>query len=305
MNDFVFWIAFNSFILMMLALDLGVFQKKEKVITLKQSVKWIALWVSIALLFNLVVYLWKGPVKAMEFLTGYLIEMSLSVDNLFVFIVIFAYFRVPKKYEHRVLFWGILAALVLRGIFILSGVALFKTFSWMIYIFGAILIYTGIKMFFHKEDQEHDLSDNFTIRLCRKIFPISMEYDDNRFYTRINNKFFFTPLFLVLMVINITDIVFALDSIPAVLAISNDTFIVYTSNIFAILGLRSIYFALSGMMHLFRFLKFGLAVILTFVGLKMMLSNQYDFKTGWALAIIAGILAISMIASLIFKKKSR
>ncbi|MEP7264678.1 MAG: TerC family protein [Bacteroidota bacterium] len=300
----VFWIAFNSFILLMLALDLGVFQKKETVITLKQSAKWIALWVSLALIFNVVVYFWKGQVKAMEFFTGYIIEMSLSVDNLFVFIVIFSYFNVPKKYEHRVLFWGILVALVLRGFFIITGVALFNAFNWMIYIFGAILVYTGIKMFFHKENEHHDLSENFTVKLCRKVFPISDDYDGHNFFTRINGKFFFTPLFLVLMVINITDVVFALDSIPAVLAVSSDTFIVYTSNIFAILGLRSIYFALSGMMHLFRFLKYGLALILSFVGLKMLASEKFVMDTGWTLAIVAAILALSTILSLVIKPKT-
>lgn len=289
----------------MLALDLGVFQKKDSVITLKQSVKWIALWVSLALIFNVVVYFWKGDVKAMEFFTGYLIEMSLSVDNLFVFIVIFSYFNVPKQYEHRVLFWGILVALVLRGFFIVTGVALFNAFHWMIYIFGAILVYTGIKMFFHNENEQHDLSKNFTVKLCRKLFPVTDDYDGHNFFTRVNGKFFFTPLFLVLMVINITDLVFAVDSIPAVLAVSSDTFIVYTSNIFAILGLRSIYFALSGMMHLFRYLKYGLALILSFVGLKMLASERFAIDTGWTLAIVAAILAISTMLSLVIKPKAK
>ena len=302
MNEVIFWIAFNAFILLMLALDLGVFQKKEKVITLKESLRWIALWVSLAMLFNVLIYFWKGQNKALEFFTGYLIEMSLSVDNLFVFIVIFSYFNVPKKYEHRVLFWGILVALVLRGVFIIFGVALFNKFTWMIYIFGGILVYTGIKMFFHNEKEKHDLSDNFIVRLCKRIFPVTSDYHGHDFITRVNNQFAFTPLFLVLMVINITDVVFALDSIPAVLAISNDTFIVYTSNIFAILGLRSIYFALSGMMHLFRFLKYGLAFILSFVGIKMLIGEWYHISTLWALTIVGGTLAVSMFSSLIFKK---
>lgn len=303
MTEITFWIAFNAFILLMLALDLGVFQKKEKAITLKESIRWIALWVSLAMIFNAIVYYWKGEAKAMEFLTGYLIEMSLSVDNLFVFIVIFSYFDVPKKYEHRVLFWGILAALVLRGLFIFTGVALFQKFTWMIYVFGAILIYTGIKMFFHKEDEEHNLSDNFAVKLCRKLFPVTAEYHGDKFFIRKNHQLVATPLFLVLMVINITDIVFALDSIPAVLAISSDTFIVYTSNIFAILGLRSIYFALSGMMHLFGYLKYGLAVILSFVGLKMVISDIYHIETMWTLAFVISVLALSMFLSLILKKK--
>ena len=303
MNDLYFWIAFNAFIILMLALDLGVFQKKDHVITVKESLRWIALWVSLAMLFNGFVYYWKGSEKALEFFTGYLIEMSLSVDNLFVFIIIFSYFNVPKKYEHRVLFWGILVALVLRGIFIVAGVAMFNAFHWMVYLFGAILVYTGIKMLFYDDHSNKDLSKNTTVRLCRKIFPLTEEYHGQRFFLRINGKLFFTPLFLVLMVINITDVVFAVDSIPAVLAISNDAFIVYTSNIFAILGLRSIYFALSGMIHLFRFLKYGLALILTFVGIKMLIAAYYDIPTGFALALVLSILALSMITSIVFKEK--
>jgi tellurite resistance protein TerC len=303
MNDLVFWIGFNAFILIMLALDLGVFQKKDHAITLKESLRWIALWVSLAMAFNILVYYWKGPEKALEFFTGYLIEMSLSVDNLFVFIVIFSYFRVPKKYEHRVLFWGIIAALVLRGIFIFTGVALFHSFSWMIYVFGLILIYTGIKMFRHEDDASPDLSKNFTVRLTRRLFPMTDEYSGNHFFVRKNKKMLATPLFLVLMVINFTDILFAVDSIPAILAISTDTFIVYTSNIFAILGLRSIYFALSGMMHLFRFLKYGLAIILCFVGLKMLLSMWYKIPTPLTLSVVAGLLALSMLSSLVVRKR--
>jgi tellurite resistance protein TerC len=302
-QQLVFWIAFNAFILLMLALDLGVFQKKDKVITLKGSLRWIALWISLAACFNVFVYFWKGPEKALEFLTGYVIEMSLSVDNLFVFIVIFAYFQVPKKYEHKVLFWGIIVALILRGFFIITGVALFNRFHWMIYIFGIILIYTGIKMLFYNEDEEKDLTDNFTVKICRKLFPVSDNYDAGEFFTRHNKKLIATPLFLVLMVINFTDIIFAVDSIPAVLAISSDTFIVYTSNIFAILGLRSIYFALAGMMHLFRFLKYGLAVILSFVGCKMLFSRLYEIQTGWALIVVVSILGLSMLLSVLIKKQ--
>ncbi len=303
MNDLYFWIAFNAFILLMLALDLGVFQKKDHVITVKESLRWIALWVTLAMLFNAFIFYWKGSEKALEFFTGYLIEMSLSVDNLFVFIIIFSYFNVPKKYEHQVLFWGILVALVLRGTFILAGVAMFNAFHWMVYFFGAILVYTGVKMLFYDDNANKDLSKNTAVRICRKIFPLTEDYHGHSFFVKINRKLFFTPLFLVLMVINITDLVFAVDSIPAVLAISNDAFIVYTSNIFAILGLRSIYFALSGMIHLFRFLKYGLALILSFVGIKMLIAAYYDIPTGWALAVVLGILSISMITSIAIKEE--
>ena len=302
MNEIYFWIAFNVFILLMLALDLGIFQKKDHEITFKESLKWIALWVTLAMLFNVLVYFWKGIDKSLEFTTGYLIEMSLSVDNLFVFIIIFSYFNVPKKYEHRVLFWGILVALVLRGSFILGGVKLFHTFHWMIYVFGALLVYTGIKMMFYG-DHAKDLAKNPAVRLCRKIFPVTEDYVGNSFFTKINNKVLVTPLFIVLMVINITDIIFAIDSIPAILAISSDAFIVYTSNIFAILGLRSIYFALSGLMGLFRFLKYGLAIILSFVGVKMLIEHYYKIPTAGALCVVLSILGISMLLSVVIKEE--
>lgn len=303
MSEIYFWVSFNALILLLLALDLGVFQKKDHEITFKESLKWIALWVCLAMLFNVLVFLWKGADKALEFATGYLIEMSLSVDNLFVFIIIFSFFNVPKKYEHRVLFWGILVALVLRGTFIIAGVRMFNTFHWMIYVFGALLVYTGIKMLFFGDHDNTDLSNNKAVRLCRKIFPVSDDYDGNKFFTSIGGKKFVTPLFVVLMVINITDIIFAVDSIPAILSISSDAFIVYTSNIFAILGLRSIYFALAGLMGLFHFLKYGLAVILSFVGVKMLISHLYPIPTGIALIVVLVILAISMIFSVAIKEK--
>ena len=302
MNELYFWISFNVFILLLLALDLGVFSKKDHEVTFGEALKWIALWVSTALLFNLLVYFWKGSDKALQFLTGYMVELSLSVDNLFVFIVIFSYFNVPKKYEHRVLFWGILVALVLRMFFILTGVALFNRFHWIIYLFGALLIYTGIKMLLFESHTDKDISKNFAVRLCRKFLPVTEEYHGNHFFVKVNNKRFVTPLFLVLMVINITDILFAVDSIPAVLAISNDSFIVYTSNIFAILGLRSIYFLLSGLVHLFKFLKYGLACILSFVGIKMLISSWYEIPTSLTLAVVLGLLAISMLLSVVLKQ---
>ena len=303
MNELYFWISFNVFILLLLALDLGVFSKKDHEVTFREALKWISLWVTLAFLFNLLIFFWKGSDKALQFLTGYLVEISLSVDNLFVFIVIFSYFKVPKKYEHRVLFWGILVALVLRMVFILTGAALFHHFHWIIYLFGTLLIYTGIKMLLYNSNTEKDLSKNTAVKLCRKFLPVTEEYHGNQFLVKVNNKKFFTPLFLVLMVINITDILFAIDSIPAILAISNDAFIVYTSNIFAILGLRSIYFLLSGLMHLFNYLKYGLAFILSFIGVKMLISSWFEIPITLTLAVVLGILAISMILSIIFKPK--
>ena len=303
MNELYFWISFNVFILLLLALDLGVFSKKDHEVTFREALKWITLWVTLAFLFNLLIFFWKGSDKALQFLTGYLVEISLSVDNLFVFIVIFSYFKVPKKYEHRVLFWGILVALVLRMVFILTGAALFHHFHWIIYLFGTLLIYTGIKMLLYNSNTEKDLSKNTAVKLCRKFLPVTEEYHGNHFLVKVNNKKFFTPLFLVLMVINITDILFAIDSIPAILAISNDAFIVYTSNIFAILGLRSIYFLLSGLMHLFNFLKYGLAFILSFIGVKMLISSWYEIPITLTLAVVLGILATSIILSIVFKPK--
>lgn len=303
MNETVFWIAFNAFIIIMLAIDLGVFQRKDHVIGLKESLLWFFFWVILALAFNVVVYYWRGEQKALEFLTGFLIEKSLSVDNLFVFIVIFSYFGVPKKYEHKVLFWGIFMTLVLRGIFIFAGVALFEAFHWMIYLFGGILLYTAIKMALFPDSEQTDLSNNFTVRMCRKLFPVSDHYHEGNFFTMENGRKTATPLFLVLMVIAFTDVLFAVDSIPAVLAITSDPFIVYTSNVFAILGLRAIYFALASLMPLFRFLKHGLSAILAFVGIKMLISGYYHIDTFLSLTIVVSMLALSMVLSLMFKKR--
>lgn len=303
MDDIKFWIGFNLFILVMLFLDLFVFNKKNHEIRFKESLGWVAFWVMLAMLFNALVYFFKGSEKSLEFLTGYVIELSLSVDNLFVFIVIFKFFDVPKRYEHRVLFWGILMALILRGIFIVAGVALFNSFHWMIYLFGGILLITGIKMFFQKDDDNPDLSKNIIVRWCRKLFPVTEHYEGSNFFVRRNGHWISTPLFLVLMVINFTDIIFAVDSIPAVLAISSDSFIVYTSNIFAILGLRSLYFALSGMINLFRFLKTGLSFILVFIGIKMVVSSYYHIPTAVALTVVLGVLTISILLSLVIKEK--
>lgn len=243
-----------------------------------------------------------GKVKALEFFTGYVLEKSLSVDNIFVFILVFSFFKVPPSYQHKVLFWGILGALVMRVILIFSGVALLTKFHWLIYIFGAFLIFTGVKMLMQK-DSHVEPDKNILVRLFKKFYPVTNEYHGDKFFVRINAKKYATPMFVVLLVIEFTDLVFAVDSIPAILAITNDTFIVYTSNVFAILGLRSLYFALAGVMKYFRFLKIGLSIILVFVGVKMMIVDFYKFPISISLGIIVSILAISVIASLIIKQK--
>ena len=286
----------------MLVLDLGVFHKNEKVDSLKQSLGWVGFWMMLAFAFNVLVYFLKGKTLAFQFTTGYIIEWSLSVDNLFVFIVIFNYFKVPEKYQHRVLFWGIIVALILRGAFILIGVTLFKQFEWLMYVFGVILIITALRMILKREEEE-DLSKNTIVRFTKKLFPISDHYHGNNFFVKEKYRLLATPMFLVLMVINFTDILFAVDSIPAVLAVSNDMFIVYTSNIFAVLGLRSMYFALNGLVHIFRFLKYGIAIILVFVGVKMLAAHYYGISTQTTLAVVITLLATSILVSLLFRNK--
>ena len=303
MQNVWFWVLFNLFIVGMLVLDLGVFHKKEKVDSLKQSLLWVGFWMLLAFAFNALVYYWKGAALAFQFTTGYIIEWSLSVDNLFVFIVIFNYFNVAKQYQHRVLFWGIIGALILRGTFIVTGVALFNAFHWMIYVFGGVLIITAMRMLLQEEEGQRDLSDNMIVKFCKRILPLTDQYNGNHFFLRKQNRLLATPLFLVLMVINITDIIFAVDSIPAVLAISKNMFIVYTSNVFAILGLRSMYFALSGLVHIFRFLKYGIAAILVFVGIKMIASAYFEISTQITLAIVISVLALSIFFSLMIKAK--
>jgi tellurite resistance protein TerC len=288
----------------MLALDLGVFNRRSHHITFRESLGWIALWVSLAILFNVWIYTVQGPVKALEFFTGYIIELSLSVDNLFVFLVIFSYFNVPDQFKHRVLFWGIVGALVLRAIFIVLGFTLINYFSWINYLFGAILVYTGVKMLFHSDDAPPELEKNFIVRLWKKYFPVHEQYAGKRFFVREKGKWMATPLFIVLLVVEVTDLMFAVDSIPAVLSISSDPFIVYTSNVFAILGLRSIFFALSNAMDYFRYLKYGLSLILVFIGLKMVASRFYHIPIEIALGIVLFILVASIVSSIIFKGKT-
>ena len=294
------WVGFNLFVLLMLVLDLGVFHRKEHEVKIKEALIWTCVWITLALIFNYGIYYFQGKEKALQFLSGYLIEKSLSVDNIFVFILIFSYFKVPSLYQHKVLFWGIIGALVMRVIFIFAGVALINQFHWVIYIFAAFLVFTGIKMFL-QDEQKVDPDKNPVVRLFKKIFLVTDSFHGNKFFVTLNAKTFATPLFIVVLMVEVTDLIFAVDSIPAILAISQDPFIVYTSNVFAILGLRSLYFALAGMHKSFRYLKFGLSAILIFVGIKMFLSNIYPIPILIALIIIAVILITSIIASLVIK----
>ena len=285
----------------MLALDLLVFHRKAHAVSLREALSWSAVWIALALIFNVGIYYLWGSEKALEFLAGYLIEKSLSVDNIFVFIMIFSYFAVPAIYQHRILFWGILGALIMRAIFIAAGAALLSAFHWIIYIFGGFLIITGIKMFFAGEEKIEP-EKNPAVLLLRRFMPITNEFHGQRFFVRIDQRLWATPLFVVLVVIETTDVIFAVDSIPAIFAITMDPFIVYTSNIFAILGLRALYFLLAGIMDMFRYLKVGLSFVLCFVGVKMMLVDFYKIPIGVSLGVVGGILAISILASLVKPK---
>lgn len=298
-----FWIIFNLFVLILLAIDLGVFHREAHEVSVKEAAIWTGVWVSLALLFNAAIYLLAGPEPGLEFLTGYLIEKSLSVDNIFVFVLIFSYFGVPDKYQHRVLFWGILSALVMRGILIAVGAYLIAQFHWIIFVFGAFLVFTGIRMAMR---QEHniDADANPLVRLVRRVIPVTAEYHGEKFFIREAGKLVATPLFVVLILVEFTDLIFAVDSIPAIFAVTDDPFLVYTSNVFAILGLRSLYFLLDGVVDRFHLLKLGLAVILIFVGSKMLISDIYKIPIGISLAVIAAILALSLIGSLLFPKRA-
>lgn len=300
------WVLFNLFVLAMLALDLFVFHRKSHVIKFKEAIMWSVIWISLALLFNLGIYFWheRHSEAALEFLTGYLIEESLSVDNLFVFLLLFSFFRVPAHDQHRVLFWGILGAILMRAAFILVGVALIKKFEWVIYIFGAILVISGIKLAVEKDKEVHP-EKNPVLRLFRRFFPVTEGYEGSKFFVKRGTRSFATPLFVVLLAVETTDVIFAVDSIPAVLAITRDPFLVYTSNIFAVLGLRSIYFALAGLMQLFHYLHYGLAFILVFVGVKMLIGHYYKMPIAVALEVVLGVLVISVIASLLSPRKTQ
>ncbi len=292
------WVGFHALVFLLLALDLGVFHRKAHAVSLKEASIWSAVWVSLALLFNLGIYLWAGREPALEFLTGYLIEKSLSIDNIFVFVLIFSYFGVPAAYQHRVLFWGVLGALAMRAALILAGAALMHRFHWIIYIFGGFLVYTGIRMAFSKH-AAMDPAKNPAVRLLRRLMPVSEGYEGPRFLTRQNGKRLATPLLMVLVLVEFSDLVFAVDSIPAIFAVTTNSFLVYTSNVFAILGLRSLYFLLAGVVGKFRFLKLGLAVVLSFVGAKMLLAGVVKIPITLSLGVILVVLLGSVVISLL------
>jgi tellurite resistance protein TerC len=292
-----FWILFNVFVVAMLGLDLGILNRRSHRVGFREALAWSGVWIALAVGFAVLELFWHGRVQALQFVTGYVIELSLSVDNLFVFLVIFRYFKVPDQHQHKVLFWGILGALLMRGVFIVAGVGLIGRFSWITYAFGALLVYSGLKLLRQGETEIHP-EKNPVLRLFRRTFPVTKEYVGGHFFTR-SDKLYATPLFVVLLVVETSDILFAVDSIPAVLAITLNAFIVYTSNVFAILGLRSMYFALAGMMDLFHYLHYGLSVVLIFIGLKMLGSHYMNIPTGWALAIVLLVLGASIVASLL------
>ncbi|MHB1037092.1 MAG: TerC family protein [Pirellulales bacterium] len=304
------WLAFAAFVVVMLTLDLCVFHHISHEPSLRESALWTVFWCSLAAAFNVLILFWKGRNPAIEFLTGYLIEWSLSIDNVFVFAVIFSFFRVPLKYQYRVLFWGILGAIVMRLTFILAGTSLIARFEWVMCVFGAFLIYTAIKLALHSDSEVHP-ENNLLMRIARRLFPVAREDHGQSFFVREGGKLCITPLFLVLLVIESTDVLFAVDSVPAILAITRDAFIIFTSNVFAILGLRALYFLLAGVMGLFRYLNYGLSAVLAFVGVKMIaefVAKQWYDREGvvppWAsLLVVLSLLGISILASVAVKRK--
>ena len=307
MDSLLGWTGFFVFVCIMLVVDLGIFHRNTHAVTIKEALMWSIVWISLALGFNVLVYYNLGSEKALQFFTGYIIEKALSVDNLFVFIVVFGYFQVQLKYQHKILFWGVLGALIMRAMFIIAGVALIHAFSWIMYVFGIFLVYTAIQMIFQKEESIEP-EKNPLVRLFKRFFPVTDKRSEGSFFIRQSGRLVATPLFIVLIVIEFTDLIFAADSIPAILAITDDVFIVFTSNVFAILGLRSLYFALAGMMQYFSYLKYGLSLILAFVGVKMILARYFEpveiISIQASLMVIVGILIFSMLASLAFKNKN-
>ncbi len=298
------WVGFNAFVLAMLALDLFVFHRKAHEVSLREAAGFSIFWVALSLAFNYGVYRYLGPQAGLEFLTGYLIEKALSVDNIFVFVLIFSYFNVPAKYQHRILFWGIIGALLMRGAMIGAGAALIHQFHWIIYVFGAFLVFTGIRMATH-DDIDIEPEKNPVIRLVRKFWPVTNQYHGQKFFIidkSRRRRLVATPLFVVLMMVETTDLIFAVDSIPAIFAITTDTFIVYSSNVFAILGLRALYFLLAGVIHRFHYLKLGLSLVLVFVGLKMLLAEFYEIPIGLSLGVVAFVLVASVVLSLLFPR---
>ncbi|HMJ20816.1 MAG TPA: TerC family protein [Terriglobales bacterium] len=298
----LFWVLFNVFVAAMLVLDLGVFHRRAHTVKFREALIWSVVWAGLAVIFAVVIYFWHGRTPSLEFVTGYVIELSLSVDNLFVFLLIFRYFQVPPGHQHKVLFWGILGALIMRAVFIAAGVGLIQRFHGIVYVFGAFLVFSGIKLFRQGEAEIHP-EKNPVLRLFRRWVPVTKDYEGNKFFVR-RTGLLATPLLVVLVVVETTDLLFAVDSIPAILAITRDAFIVYTSNVFAILGLRSMYFALAGMMEMFRYLHYGLSIVLMCVGAKMLLSHYYEVPTVVALSAVAGILLLSVAASLLRPKSA-
>ena len=300
-----FWILFNLFAVGMLALDLLVFHRSGRVVQSREALAWSAMWIGLAAAFAVLVFFWQGRQVALEFVTGYVLELSLSVDNLFIFLLIFRYFAVPEQHQRSVLFWGILGALLMRGVFILAGVGLIQRFHWIPYVLGALLIYSGIRLGLAGEHQVNPAT-NPAVKALRRLLPVTDDYQGGRFFVRGwkgNPGLYATPLLIVLAVIETTDVLFAVDSIPAVLAVTLNAFIVYTSNVFAILGLRSMYFAVSGMMKAFRFLHYGLALLLILVGLKMIIADYFPVPAFATLAVVAGVLAVSVLASVVYPGK--
>jgi len=301
-EDVILWGSFSVFVLAMLALDLGVFHRKSHEVSVEEALLWTAVWVGLAMMFNLFVFYYFDKETALEFFTAYLVEKSLSIDNIFVIIMIFSYFSVPARYQHKVLFWGIFGALLMRVVFIFAGIELIHKFHWLIYVFGGFLVVTGVRMV-AGQDKPMEPEKNPLVRLVRKLFPVTESFVEDNFFIRRGGTLWATPLFIVVILIEGTDLIFAVDSIPAIISISEDLFIVYTSNVFAILGLRSLYFALAGIEKYFIYLKYGLAAILIFVGLKMSLVDFVKIPVEISLIVISFVLAISMIASVIVKKE--
>jgi tellurite resistance protein TerC len=301
LSQLLFWILFNLFVVAMLVLDLGFLQRRGHAVTFREALTWSLIWIALAGGFAVLVYFWHGRGTAVEFVTGYVIELSLSVDNLFIFLLIFRYFRVAPEHQHKVLFWGIVGALVMRAVFIVVGIGLIRRFHWITYVFGALLVYSGVKLF-RQHGAGIDPDNNPVVRLFRRWVPVTEDYVGDKFVVR-RGRLHATPLLVVLVLVEATDLLFATDSIPAVLAITLNPFIVYTSNAFAILGLRSMYFLLAGLMDLFHYLHYGLAVVLIFIGAKMVSSNYYQIPTGIALGVVAGVLLLSVLASLFHPRR--